>query len=206
MQKLLLFVDRVSTFAGHFFSWSIIGLTFLISWEVFSRYVLGTPHAWVLDAQIMLYGTLFMMAGAYTLATSGHVRGDVLYGFFAPRTQAAIDLALYIIFFLPGVFAMAYAGWTYANESLAIHEQTFSPEPLPLYPFKFIIPLAAFFLLIQGVVEIIRCVLCLRDGAWPSRVQDVEEVDVDNLKKMVNVKDDDIAQLDQYVVKQEGKS
>lgn len=206
MQKFLLFVDRVSTFAGHFFAWSIIGLTFLISWEVFSRYVLGTPHAWVSDAQVMLYGMLFMMAGAYTLATSGHVRGDVLYGFFAPRTQATIDLTLYIVFFLPGIFAMAYAGWGYANESLAIHEQTFSPEPLPLYPFKFIIPLAAFFLLIQGVVEIIRCVMCLRDGAWPSRVQDVEEVDVDNLKKMVHVKDEDIAQLDAYVVKQEGKA
>ena len=110
-----------------------------------------------------------------------------------------------IVFFLPGIFALAYAGWTYANESLAIREQTFSPDPLPLYPFKFIIPLAAFFLLIQGVVEIMRCVICLRDGVWPSRVQDVEEVDVDKLKEMVNVKDEDIAQLDQYVVKQGAK-
>ncbi len=206
MQKILLFVDRVSIFAGHFFSWSIIGLTLLISWEVFSRYLLNTPHAWVLDAQIMLYGVLFMMAGAYTLAASGHVRGDVLYGFFAPRTQASIDLTLYIVFFLPGVFAMAYAGWTYANESLAIREQTFSSDPLPLYPFKFIIPLAAFFLLVQGLAEIVRCVICLRDGVWPSRVRDVEEVDVDKLKQMVHVTDEDIAQLDQYVVKQGGKS
>ncbi len=59
-------------------------LTLLISWEVFSRYVLNKPHAWVLDAQIMLYGVLFMMAGAYTLSKNGHVRGDVLYGFFRP--------------------------------------------------------------------------------------------------------------------------
>ncbi len=206
MQKILLFVDRASISAGHFFSWSIIGLTLLISWEVFSRYLLNTPHGWVPDAQIMLYGVLFMMAGAYTLAASGHVRGDVLYSFFAPRTQAAIDLTLYIVFFLPGVFAMAYAGWIYANESLAIREQTFSADPLPLYPFKFIIPLAAFFLLVQGLAEIVRCVICLRDGAWPSRVRDVEEVDVDKLKQMVNVKDEDIAQLDQYVVKQGSKS
>ena len=205
MQKILLGVDRFSTWFGQVFSWAAVGLTLLIGWEVFSRYVLNRPHGWVLDAQIMLYGTLFMMAGAYTLATSGHVRGDVLYGFFAPRTQATIDLILYIVFFLPGIFALAYAGWTYANESLAIREQTFSPDPLPLYPFKFIIPLAAFFLLIQGVVEIMRCVICLRDGVWPSRVQDVEEVDVDKLKEMVNVKDEDIAQLDQYVVKQGAK-
>ncbi|MEO8332732.1 MAG: TRAP transporter small permease subunit, partial [Gallionella sp.] len=189
MQKLLFFVDRVSTFAGKFFSWAIVGLTFLISWEVFSRYVLNEPHAWVLDAQIMLYGTMFMMAGAYTLSQSGHVRGDVLYGFFEPRTQATIDLVLYIVFFLPGIFALAYAGWGFANDSLAIREQTFSPEPLPLYPFKFIIPMAAFFLLLQGLVEILRCIICLKDGSWPSRIPDVVEVDVEQLKEMVHVKD-----------------
>ena len=205
MQKFMLFVDKVSTLAGHVFSWMIIGLTFLISWEVFSRYALNNPHAWVLDAQIMLYGALFMMAGAYTLSKSGHVRGDVLYGFFEPRTQAIIDIVLYIIFFLPGIFALTYAGWIYAGESLAIREQTFSPEPLPLYPFKYIIPLAGFFLLVQGLVEIARCAICIRDGEWPSRVEDVEEVDVDKLKAQVHVRDEDIAKLDEYVVRQEKK-
>jgi TRAP-type mannitol/chloroaromatic compound transport system permease small subunit len=202
MQKLLLFVDKASTLVGHLFGWAILALTLLISWEVFSRYVLNVPHPWVLDAQIMLYGLLFMMAGAYTLAKGGHVRGDVLYGFFAPRTQASIDLVLYILFFLPGIFALTYAGWIYANESMVIREQTFSPDPLPLYPFKFVIPLAGIFLMFQGVVEIIRCIVCLRDGAWPSREQDVEEVDVDKLKEMVHVKDEDIAQLDELVLKQ----
>lgn len=202
MQKLLLFVDKASTLAGQIFGWAILALTLLISWEVFSRYVLNVPHAWVLDAQIMLYGLLFMMAGAYTLSKGGHVRGDVLYGFFAPRTQATIDLVLYILFFLPGIFALTYAGWIYANESLVIREQTFSPDPLPLYPFKFVIPLAGIFLMFQGVVEIIRCIVCLRDGAWPSREQDVEEVDVEKLKEMVHVKDEDIAALDELVVRQ----
>jgi TRAP-type mannitol/chloroaromatic compound transport system permease small subunit len=202
MQKLLLLVDKASTLAGHVTGWSILVLTLLISWEVFSRYVLNVPHAWVLDAQIMLYGLLFMMAGAYTLAKGGHVRGDVLYGFFAPRTQATIDLVLYILFFLPGIFALSYAGWIFANESMAINEQTFSPEPLPLYPFKFVIPAAGFGLMLQGLVEIARCVICLRDGAWPSREEDVEEVDVDKLKEMVHVRDEDIAALDELVVKQ----
>ena len=202
MQKLLLFVDKASTLAGQIFGWAILALTLLISWEVFSRYVLNVPHPWVLDAQIMLYGLLFMMAGAYTLAKGGHVRGDVLYGFFEPRTQATIDLVLYVLFFLPGIFALTYAGWIYANESMVIREQTFSPDPLPLYPFKFVIPLAGIFLMFQGVVEIIRCIVCLRDGAWPSREQDVEEVDVEKLKEMVHVKDEDIARLDELVVKQ----
>ena len=204
MQQLLLTVDRVSTWIGKVFAWTVAILTLLITWEVFSRYVLNHPHAWVLDAQIMLYGTLFMTAGAYTLSKNGHVRGDVLYGFFRPRTQATVDLVLYLIFFLPGIVALTWAGWTFANDSLAIREQTFSADALPLYPFKFIIPIAGGALLLQGIVEIIRCVLCLRDGEWPSRDEDVEEVDVDKLKQMVHVKDADIEALDQYVIKKEG--
>jgi TRAP-type mannitol/chloroaromatic compound transport system permease small subunit len=205
MQKLLLAVDRFSTWIGQAFAWTAVLLTALISWEVFSRYVLNNPHAWVLDAQIMLYGTLFMFAGAYTLSKAGHVRGDVLYGFFRPRTQATIDLVLYIVFFLPGVIALTVAGWAFANESLAIREQTFNADPLPVYPFKFVLPLAGAVLLLQGIVEIVRCVLCLRTGAWPSREQDVEEVDVDKLKEMVHVKDADIEALDTLVVKPEAR-
>lgn len=205
MQNLLLAVDRLSTWFGKACAWSVIALTLLISWEVFSRYVLNNPHAWVLDAQIMLYGLLFMTAGAYTLAKGGHVRGDVLYGFFKPRTQATIDLILYLVFFLPGIVALTYAGWGFANESLAIREQTFNADPLPVYPFKFVVPVAGAFLLLQGVVEIIRCVMCLQTGEWPKREDDVEEVDVDKLKVMVHVKDEDIDALDNLVVKKGGQ-
>jgi TRAP-type mannitol/chloroaromatic compound transport system permease small subunit len=203
MQALLLRVDRLSTWLGQAFAWLIVLLTLMISWEVFSRYVLNDPHDWALNAQIMMYGTLFMMAGAYTLSKSGHVRGDVLYGFFSPRTQATIDLVLYIVFFLPGIVALTWAGWTYFNESLAIREKTFSATPLPLYPFKFVIPFSGALLLMQGLVEIVRCILCIRDGQWPSREHDVEEVDVEKLKEMVHVKDEDIAALDRYVVEHE---
>lgn len=199
MQNVLLTVDRFSTWIGQVFAWAIVLLTVMITGEVFSRYVLNTPHDWALNAQIMLYGTLFMMAGAYTLSKNGHVRGDVLYGFFRPRTQAAIDLTLYVAFFLPGILALTYAGWSYALEALAIREKTFSATPLPLYPFKFIIPFAGGMLLLQGLAEIARCVICLREGAWPTRDQDVEEVDVEKLKQMVHVKDEDIIALDKFV-------
>ncbi|HSX93869.1 MAG TPA: TRAP transporter small permease subunit [Hydrogenophaga sp.] len=203
MQKLLLTVDAVSTWFGKACAWTVVALTLLISWEVFSRYVLNEPHAWVLDAQIMLYGVLFMTAGAYTLAKNGHVRGDVLYGFFRPRTQATVDLTLYILFFLPGIVALTWAGWTFANESLAIREQTFNADPLPVYPFKFFVPVAGAFLLLQGIAEIIRCVICIRTGAWPSKEEDVEEVDVDKLKEMVHVKDADIDALDKGLTAQQ---
>ena len=192
MQKLLLFIDKVSTWVGHTFSWLIVTLTVLISWEVFSRYVLDAPHAWAFDVMIQMYGTLFMMAGAYTLAKNGHVRGDVLYGFFRPRTQATIDLVLFVVFFIPGVFALTYAGYSYAADSWAIREHSsITAEGPPIYHFKMVIPLAGAFLLAQGIVEIIRCAICIRQGAWPSREEDVEEVDVDKLKAMVHAEDGD---------------
>jgi TRAP-type mannitol/chloroaromatic compound transport system permease small subunit len=204
MQTLLLFVDKVSTWVGQAFSWLIVGLTLLISWEVFSRYALDHPHAWAFDVMIMMYGTLFMMAGAYTLAKNGHVRGDVLYGFFPPRLQAGLDLTLYILFFIPGVVALLWAGYNYAAESWAIQEgSNITAEGPVVYPFKTVIPVAGAFLLVQGIVEIVRCVICLKKGDWPSREEDVQEVDVDKLKKMVHVEDQDIAKLDEFVVRQE---
>ena len=204
MQKVLLGIDKLSTWVGQLFSWLIVALTALMTWEIFSRRFFDNPHAWSFDAQIQLYGIIFMMAGAYTLAKSGHVRGDVLYGFFRPRVQATIDLVLYVFFFLPGIVAMVWAGWTYAGESWAIHERsTIMTDGPPLYYFKSVIPLAGALMLVQGLAEIYRCVACLRDGEWPARTDDVVEVDVDKLKKMVHVKDEDIAKLDELVVQQE---
>ena len=201
MQKLLLTIDKISTVVGQAFSWLIVALTLLITWEVFSRYALDAPHSWAFDVMIILYGTLFMMAGAYTLAKAGHVRGDVLYGFFEPRTQATIDLILFVLFFMPGVFALTYAGYYFAAESWAVKEHSnVTADGPPIYPFKMILPLAGGFLLLQGIVEIIRCVVCIQQGQWPSREHDVEEVDVGKLKEMVHVKDEDIAKLDEFVV------
>jgi TRAP-type mannitol/chloroaromatic compound transport system permease small subunit len=206
MQKVLLGIDKLSTWVGQLFSWLIVALTALMTWEIFSRRFFDSPHAWSFDAQIQLYGILFMMAGAYTLSKSGHVRGDVLYGFFSPRVQASIDLVLYVIFFVPGVVAMVWAGWTYAGESWAIGERsTVMIDGPPVYTFKTFIPIAGALILLQGLVEITRCVLCLRTGEWPSRTEDVEEVDVDKLKEMVHVKDQDLEKLDELVVQQERK-
>lgn len=203
-ERLLRAVDKLSTCVGQAFSWLIVGLTLLVSWEVFSRYALNNPHAWAFDAMIILYGTLFMMAGAYTLAKKGHVRGDVIYGFFRPRTQASIDLTLYILFFLPGVIALVWAGYYYAAESWAIRERSsVMYEGPPIYPFKTIIPVAGGFLLVQGIVEIIRCIICIGRGEWPAREGDVEEVDVEELKEMVHVKDEDIRKLDEIITQRE---
>lgn len=204
MQKYLLIVDRISTFVGKTFSWFIVSLTFLITYEIFSRYALNAPHAYAFDIMLQMYGTLFMMAGAYTLSRNGHVRGDVLYSFFPPRAQAALDLTLYIVFFLPGVFALCWAGYVYAGDSWRILEHSsITAEGPPIYPFKTVIPVAGAFMLLQGIVEIIRCGICLKEGKWPARQKDVEEVDVDKLKEQLHVKDEDIAKLDEIITARE---
>ena len=205
MQKILLTIDKISTFAGKTFSWLIVGLTFLITYEVFTRYAIDAPHSWAFDIMLQMYGTLFMMAGAYTLSKNGMVRGDVLYGFLPVRVQAALDITLYIVFFIPGVTALCWAGYVYAGDSWRILEHSsITADGPPLYHFKSIIPLAGVFIVVQGIIEIVRCVLCLKEGKWPLRLQDVEEVDVEKLKATVHVTDEDIAKLDEYVVHEKG--
>ena len=206
MNKFLTFTDRLSTLVGQAFAWLIVILTFHICWEVTARYIFNTPSAWAFDMQMMYYGILFMMAGAYTLAKQGHVRGDILYGFLPPRVQASIDLVLYIAFFIPGVVAMVWAGWYYAGESIAIREHSsLMADGPPIYPFKAFIPIAGAVLLLQGLCEIARSAICLKTGAWPARADDVEEVDVEKLKEMIDVKDEDLAILQTPINKQESK-
>lgn len=179
VQRVLHTVDAVSTWMGKAAAWLIIGLTTMVCVEVFKRYVLNAPTAWIYDANNMLYGTLFMLAGAYALAQNAHVRGDFLYGSFRPRTQAALDLVLYNIFFLPGFLALLYAGYRFAALSWRIgeHSSVMADGP-PIYPFKTIIPIAGALIITQGFAEIARCVICLRTGEWPSRLHDVREMDV----------------------------
>ena len=178
-QRVLHGADRISTWSGKLSAWLIIVLMLVVCIEVFKRYMLNAPTAWIYDLNNMLYGTLFMMCGAYTLAQNGHVRGDFLYSSFRPRTQAALDLALYVVFFLPGIVALIYAGEEYASESWRIREHSnVTANGPPVYQFKAIIPIAGALVILQGVAEIIRCIDCLRTGRWPPRLKDAEEIDV----------------------------
>ena len=179
VQKLLLLSDRISTWTGKAFAWLIVGLMLVVCIEVFKRYILNAPTAWIFDLNNMLYGTLFMMCGAYTLAQNGHVRGDFLYGRFKPRTQAWLDLSLYLLFFIPGILALIYAGYGFADDAWRIGERSnVTADGPPVYPFKIVIPIAGALVLLQGLAEIVRCIVCLKTGAWPSRLKDVNEIDV----------------------------
>ena len=184
MTRFLFFIDSLSTWVGKSFAWLILVLTFGVSYEVFVRYALGAPTTWAFDMSYITYGALFLMAGAYTLSRNGHVRADVVYRFWRPRMQAAMDLALYVVFFLPAVMAFMYSGWLYARASIQFREVSiFSPAGVPVFPLKTLIPITGALLLFQGVAEIIRCVLCIRSGRWPQRLHDVEEIEAQLLRE-----------------------
>jgi TRAP-type mannitol/chloroaromatic compound transport system permease small subunit len=178
MQRYCLFIDSLSMWVGKAFGWLILVLTLGVSYEVFVRYVLGAPTTWAFDFSYITYGAMFLMAGAYTLSRNGHVRADVLYRFWKPRTQASMDLALYILFFMPAVAAFIYSGWNYAEMSVRFREVSiFSPAGVPVFPLKALTPLTGVLLLLQGTAEVFRCVMCIQTGAWPQRLHDVEETE-----------------------------
>jgi TRAP-type mannitol/chloroaromatic compound transport system permease small subunit len=184
MTRFLFFIDSLSAWVGKAFAWLILVLTFGVSYEVFVRYVLGRPTTWAFDMSYINYGALFLMAGAYTLSRNGHVRADVVHRFWRPRMQASMDLALYILFFLPAVVAFMYSGWLYAKSSIQFREVSiFSPAGVPVFPLKALIPVTGALLLCQGVAEVIRCVLCIRSGRWPQRLHDVEEIEAQLLRE-----------------------
>src|SRR5215475_7059422 len=179
VERFLHTIDGISTWVGKAAAWLIVVLMAVVCIEVVKRYLLNAPTAWIFDLDNMLYGTLFMLAGAYTLSQNAHVRGDFLYSSMQPRLQATLDLVLYFAFFLPGIAALAYAGWDYAMDSWRINEHSnVTAEGPPIYQFKFMIPLAGALVLLQGSAEIARCIICLKTGAWPSRLADVSEIDV----------------------------
>ena len=179
VQRFLHTIDGISTWVGKLTAWLMIVLMSVVCIEVFKRYAVNMPTAWIFDAENMLYGSLFMLCGAYTLAQNAHVRGDFLYSSMRPRTQATLDLVLYVVFFIPGIAALIYAGYFYAADSWRINEHSnVTADGPPIYHFKTVIPIAGALIMLQGIGEIVRCIVCLRTGEWPSRLHDVAEIDV----------------------------
>jgi TRAP-type mannitol/chloroaromatic compound transport system permease small subunit len=178
MIRLIHAIDQLSTWVGKAFAWLILVLTLGVSYEVFARYMFRAPTTWAFDFSYINYGALFLMAGAYTLCRNGHVRADVLYRLWPVRVQAGLDLVLYLLFFFPAVIAFVYSGWSFAQMSVRFREVSiFSPAGVPVFPLKALIPLTGVFLFLQGIAELCRCIFCLREGYWPARLQDVEELE-----------------------------
>jgi TRAP-type mannitol/chloroaromatic compound transport system permease small subunit len=184
MNRVIYAIDQLSKTVGHAFAWCIIILTLGTTYEVFVRYVMNDPTSWAFDFSYIMYGALFFMAGAYTLSRGGHVRADMFYRLWRPRTQAAVELLLYIVFFFPGVISLMYSGWQYGMDSMKIFEKSInSPVGIPIWQIKMLIPVGGFFVGLQGLAEVMRCVVCLREGQWPARLHDVEELEKQILEK-----------------------
>ncbi len=178
MLRYIKFADAISAWFGKAFAWCIVIMAFGVGYEVFVRYVLRDPTAWAFDLTLIMYGALFMMGGAYTLSRDGHVRGDFLYRLWSPKYQARVEFVLYFLFFFPGVFALIFSGWKYAARSWRYQEvSVMSPANVPIFQFKTIIVLAGTLLLIQGIAQVLRCLVCMKTGAWPKHEEDVEEME-----------------------------
>jgi len=178
LQRIIHAIDQLSKTIGHAFSWCALILTLGTCYEVFVRYVLNDPTSWAFDLSYLMYGALFFMAGAYTLSRGGHVRADMFYRLWSDRTQACVELSLYVLFFFPGILALIIAGGGYGSGAMRIHEVSVnSPAGIPIWPLKMLIPVGGTLMMMQGVAEVLRCVLCLREGRWPPRLHDVEELE-----------------------------
>ncbi|KXF76171.1 TRAP dicarboxylate transporter subunit DctQ [Paramesorhizobium deserti] len=178
------FADRLSAWFGKAFAWCVVIMTIGVGYEVFVRYVLNRPTAWAFDLSYIMYGTMFMMAGAYTLSRDGHVRGDFVYRLWKPTTQAKVELVLYVLFFFPGILALIFAGWRYASRSWRYFESSsMSPANIPIFQFKSVIVAAGILLLIQGIAQVLRCIVTIRTGEWPRHEEDVEELEKILLKE-----------------------
>jgi TRAP-type mannitol/chloroaromatic compound transport system permease small subunit len=178
MKRLILAIDQLSKTIGHAFAWCIVILTLGTTYEVVVRYAFNNPTSWAFDFSYLMYGAVFYMAGAYTLSRGGHVRADMFYRLWRPRTQAAVELVLYVIFFFPGITALVYSGWLDGYDSARIFEVSVnSPAGIPIWPLKMMIPFGAGLIALQGFAEVLRCLVCLREGNWPTRLHDVEELE-----------------------------
>jgi TRAP-type mannitol/chloroaromatic compound transport system permease small subunit len=178
IKRIVFSIDQLSRMVGHAFAWCILILTFGTCYEVFMRYVLNNPTSWAFDFSFLLYGALFYMAGAYTLSRGGHVRADMFYRLWPERAQAGLELVLYFLFFFPGVIALVFAGWAYGYDSFKLREVSVnSPVGVPIWQLKMLIPFGAALLTLQGFADVLRCIVCLREGHWPPRLHDVEELD-----------------------------
>ena len=192
---LIYAIDQLSKTVGHMFAWCLMVLTLGTTYEVFVRYVLNEPTSWAFDFSYLMYGAMFYMAGAYTLSRGGHVRADMFYRLWRPRTQATVELVLYIIFFFPGVLALCLSGWDYGWGSMKIRESSVnSPAGVPIWPLKMMIPFGAGLLALQGLAEVLRCILCLQNNEWPTRLHDVEELEKQILEEHARKKEQEAAQ------------
>lgn len=195
MNSLIYAIDQLSKTVGHAFAWCIIVLTLGTCFEVTMRYVFNDPTSWAFDLSYLMYGAVFYMAGAYTLSRAGHVRADMFYRKWQPRTQAVVELVLYLLFFFPGILALVVAGSAYGLESMRLREVSVnSPAGVPIWPLKMMICVGGGLIALQGLAEVLRCVVCLREGNWPPRLHDVEELETQILQQHAGKTEEPVAQ------------
>jgi TRAP-type mannitol/chloroaromatic compound transport system permease small subunit len=179
------FADQFVVWVGRSFAWGIFILTAAVMYEVIMRYFFNAPTLWAFDFTIQMYGAVFLMGGTSAMSTKTHVKADMYYNKLSEKGQAILDLILFICFYAPGVFALTYAGYFYAKKAWIVHETSWnSPAQIQIYFSKSLIPIAGLLLIIIGISEIFRCIICIKTGKWPERIDDVEETEKMILRKI----------------------
>jgi TRAP-type mannitol/chloroaromatic compound transport system permease small subunit len=163
IDRVIAAIERLSTATGWLASWLIVPMTLAIAYEVAARYAFNAPTVWAYDVTYMLFGAQFMLTAAYTLLKGGHIRTDVFYERWSPRTRATVDAVSYVFFFFPGLLFVLYASMGEAWHSWLIGERSdWTPWRPVIYPLKAVIPATAVLLLLQGFAELIKCVRVIR--------------------------------------------
>lgn len=165
MRLLIAFVNAIDRFSKRqaaVVCWLIFALIFTLTFEITARYFFGSPTLWAYDFTYIFYGCFFMLGAAYTLLVDQHVRIEFIHSAMPPRARTIVEIIGYLIFFFPAIGALLYFGIDFAWESWVVDEHAkqsiWAP---PIYPFKTVLPVAAFLLFLQGMAKFIRCVASL---------------------------------------------
>ncbi|MCL6608294.1 MAG: TRAP transporter small permease subunit [Geminicoccaceae bacterium] len=158
-------IDRFTLSTAAVFCWLVVPLVAAMTYEVFSRYLFNRPTIWAYDVSYMLYGSHFMLGAAYTLYRGGHIRTDIFYQNWSPRTKGIVDATLYVLFFFPGIVLFFWMSLQEALHSLDIWEvSAASPWRPVMWPFKMMMPLALALLFLQGISEFLKSAYAAKTG------------------------------------------
>jgi TRAP-type mannitol/chloroaromatic compound transport system permease small subunit len=165
VRKLLRFsraVDALNTNIGRLVAWALLAAILVSAANATVRKVFNTSsNAW-LEIQWILFGAVFLLCSAWALISNEHIRIDIVNNMLPKRVRDGIDVFGHVLFLLPVTLVLAYLGWPFFWRSLMQNEQSTNAGGLPVYPSKFLIPLAFTLLAVQGLSELIKRIAIMR--------------------------------------------
>jgi len=168
MAKTILGIDLFNLRVGQMACWLTVPVFASMFYEVIARHFFNAPTMWAYDISRMFAGAMFMLGAGYALSKGVHIRADFMYRKWSIRRQASIDLALYLLFYFPGLTGAVWACYKYAYKSWSQMEKGMDTAWMPLLgPIKTVLLIGLVLLLIQGISEVLKCVYAVKHRRWP---------------------------------------